>query len=410
MKRILIHSLVFSPDSVSTAYLYNDIAIGLKEYGYDVIILTTTPHYNLIKESIDKQPLKKHFFGFYYSSIFNKIKVIHVPLRKHNSIIIRLLSFLYWHLFSYIIGISLKNINYILSPSPPLSIGIVSFLIAKRHKAKFIYNVQEIYPDLLIKNGSLKFKPIIYFLKYIEKFIYNNASAIITIDQIFYDQIKDRVLNTNKIRIIPNFVDTNLYKSKIETNKILHTYQKEGNSTILLYAGNIGYYQDWDPILYAANILKDKNIQFWIIGEGVRKQYLVNEIYRLNLTNIKIFPYQDRQLIPIFNHIADIHFISINKKMEQEGFPSKVYTIMASAKPMIIISGENSPIYKFLENLNCSILIKDNRNQNFVKSILDLAQNKDLQRILGQNGLEIIEKYYTKEIIINKYLNLFSEL
>jgi glycosyltransferase involved in cell wall biosynthesis len=47
---------------------------------------------------------------------------------------------------------------------------------------------------------------------------------------------------------------------------------------------------------------------------------------------------------------------------------------------------------------------------NFVKSILDLAQNKDLQRILGQNGLEIIEKYYTKEIIINKYLNLFLEL
>ena len=63
-----------------------------------------------------------------------------------------------------------------------------------------------------------------------------------------------------------------------------------------------------------------------------------------------------------------------------------------------------------LKNLNCSILIKDNRNQNFVKSILDLAQNKDLQRILGQNGLEIIEKYYTQEIIINKYLNLFSEL
>jgi hypothetical protein len=55
-KKILIHSLVFSPDGVSTAYLYNDIALGFKEAGYEVVVLTTTPHYNLIKSSLNKQP------------------------------------------------------------------------------------------------------------------------------------------------------------------------------------------------------------------------------------------------------------------------------------------------------------------------------------------------------------------
>ena len=62
-KKILIHSIVFSPDGVSTAYLYNDIALKLKESGFDVTVLTTTPHYNVVNSEIIMQPLKRRAFG-----------------------------------------------------------------------------------------------------------------------------------------------------------------------------------------------------------------------------------------------------------------------------------------------------------------------------------------------------------
>ena len=51
-KKILIHSLIFSPDGVSTAYLYNDIALAFKCVGYDVVVLSTTPHFNVVKEQL----------------------------------------------------------------------------------------------------------------------------------------------------------------------------------------------------------------------------------------------------------------------------------------------------------------------------------------------------------------------
>lgn len=54
-KKILIHSIVFSPDGVSTAYLYNDIALKFKEEGFDVSVITTTPHYNVVKSELQKQ-------------------------------------------------------------------------------------------------------------------------------------------------------------------------------------------------------------------------------------------------------------------------------------------------------------------------------------------------------------------
>jgi colanic acid biosynthesis glycosyl transferase WcaI len=409
-KKILIHSIVFSPDGVSTAYLYNDIALGFRNAGYEAVVLTTTPHYNLIETALQKQPLNKKIFGLFYESDFNGIRVIHVPLKKYKSTIIRILSFIYWHFLSLIIGLSIKKVDFILSPSPPLSIGLISILIAKKNRAKFIYNVQEIYPDLLIKNGALKSNIIIKSLKWLEKYVYNHASAVITIDQKFYDQIVDRFNEKDKLKIIPNFVDTELYKPVSKEVELSNPFKKDPHKVRLLYAGNIGFYQDWEPILFAAKKLRDTNIEFWIIGEGVKKEFLIREVEKHNLTNIKVLPYQDRELMPLINSFADIHFISISKEMEQEGFPSKVYTIMACSKPMIVITGENTPLYNFLKPLNCSILISNNRNEEFVHSITELSSNESKKQELAQNGINIIQQYYTKEKVVAQYLNLFENL
>ena len=409
-KKILIHSIVFSPDGVSTAYLYNDIALGFKNAGYEVVVLTTTPHYNLIETALQKQPLNRKLFGLLYESDFDGIRVIHVPLKKYKSTIIRIVSFIYWHFLSLIIGLSIKKVDFILSPSPPLSIGLISVLIAKKNRAKFIYNVQEIYPDLLIKNGALKSNIIIKSLRWLEKYVYNHASAVITIDEKFYDQIFDRFNEKDKLKIVPNFVDTELYKPLSKEVELPSPFKKDPQKVRLLYAGNIGFYQDWEPVLFAAKKLIDTNIEFWIIGEGVKKEYLIKEVEKNNLTNIKVLPYQDRELMPLINSFADIHFISICKEMEQEGFPSKVYTIMACSKPMIVITGENTPLYNFLKPLNCSILISNNRNEEFVDSITKLANSKSKQEELAQNSYDIIQQYYTKEKIVAKYLNLFENL
>ena len=409
-KKILIHSIVFSPDGVSTAYLYNDIALGLKDSGYEVVLLTTTPHYNLIETALKKQPLNRKLFGIFYESDFNGIRVIHVPLKKYKNTIIRILSFLYWHFLSLIIGLSIKKVDFILSPSPPLSIGLISILIAKKNKAKFIYNVQEIYPDLLIKSGALKSGIIIKSLKWLEKYVYNHASLVITIDQKFYDQIVDRFNEKEKLKIVPNFVDTELYKPITKDLELPNPLKKDEHKIRLLYAGNIGFYQDWEPVLFAAKKLIDTNIEFWIIGEGVKKEYLIKEVEKYNLSNIKVLPYQDRELMPMINSLADIHFISISKEMEQEGFPSKVYTIMACSKPMIVITGKNTPLYNFLKLLNCSILISDNRNEEFVLAINELANNETKKEEIAKNGYNIIQQNYTKEKVVGQYLKMFENI
>ena len=100
-KKVLIHSLVFNPDGVSTAYLYGDIAKALSNAGFDVTVLTTTPHYNKVASQLSGQPLRWKIPGFLKESNFNGIKVLHVPQKKFKSTALRLLGFVYWHLVSF---------------------------------------------------------------------------------------------------------------------------------------------------------------------------------------------------------------------------------------------------------------------------------------------------------------------
>src|SRR5690606_32867795 len=130
-KKILIHSIVFSPDGVSTAYLYNDIAKAFKEHGFEVVVLTTTPHYNIVPEELKKQPLKKKFLGLYYESNFYDIKVLHIPQKKFKSTLLRIVGFIFWHFMALVLGLTQRKISAVLSPSPPLTIGFVNLMIGR---------------------------------------------------------------------------------------------------------------------------------------------------------------------------------------------------------------------------------------------------------------------------------------
>ncbi len=370
----------------------------------------------MLLSELEKQPLQRIFFGLFYESDFNGIRVLHVPQKKYKSSILRIIGFVYWHALSLFLGLLQKNVNLILSPSPPLTIGIINLFIGKLKGAKVIYNVQEIYPDFLINQGKLKLKPVVSFLKWLERIVYNYSDAVTTIDDVFYHTIEDCFSDKSKLRIIPNFVDTDLYRPLIHLDNKLNTYFFQEKKTCLkiMYAGNIGHAQDWKPLLRIAKNLSNQDVEFWVIGEGVMKPYLEEQIILFDLKNIHLVPYQSREVMPWIIAYADLHFIFMSPEMEGQGFPSKVYTIMACCKPLLIISGENTPICNFLKPVDCAYLIHDRQIEDqctkIEKKIQNLLKNKSELLILGKNGFEHIEHTYSKYIVTKRYVDLGNEI
>lgn len=414
-KKILIHSIVFSPDGVSTAYLYNDIALGLKNAGYEVVVLTTTPHYNRVIENLRNQPFHKRMGGIFYQSSFHNIKVFHVPQRKFSSTVLRIFGFVYWHILSVIIGLVEPRVSMILSPSPPLTIGLVSLLLGRLKGAKVVYNVQEIYPDLLINQGKLRFRMAIRILKRMEKIVYNCSDAITTIDEVFYNTIIGRINDPSKLRVIPNFVDTDLYRPLSDSEKSYdHSVFTDTKELKLMYAGNIGYAQDWEPLVHLAKTFQQESVSFWVIGEGVMKEPLKNQLNKLNLSNVHVLPYQPREAMPSLIAYSDLQFIFMEPKLDGQGFPSKVYTIMACGKPMLVISGKGTPLHGFLQGKDCALLVADDdssdRLQHLESIIHSLLVTREQLEKLGRSGLEVIRTSFSKSVVVAQYVQLANEL
>lgn len=408
MKRVLIHTLVFSPDCVSTAYLYNDIAISLQKRGYEVMVLTTTPHFNIVPEQVENQPMRWKVWGFCKESKFHGMTVLHVPQKKFKSTLLRILGFCYWHIVSFFIGLIVKHVDLILSPSPPLSVGWMNLGLAKLKGCKVIYNVQEIYPDILKLKGGFVLK----FLRRMERKVYNRSDAVTTIDKVFYDTIAPRFKDQNKLHIIPNFVDIELYH-EMEWKGILDSKMFPNNDSIkLLYAGNIGHMQAWEPLIKLADKTRELNVEYFVIGEGAQRGYVEEEIEKCKLDKIHLLPYQPRELMPAILSYSDASFIFMAPGQDGDGFPSKVYTIMACERPMLILSGENTPIINFLQDKGCAKIITE---QDFDKKVDEMVEwlksvtKEDLAQ-MGKNGLSEIQAKYTKEKVADMYCDLVKDL
>lgn len=408
-KKILIHSLVFSPDGVSTAYLYNDIALAFKKAGYDVVVLSTTPHFNIMPDQLEIQPMKWGIWGLYKKSIFHDILVYHVPQKKFKSTLLRLIGFIYWHIVSFFVGLFIKNVDVIVSPSPPLTIGLLNNWLGKLKDCKVVYNVQEIFPDILNKpKTSLVYR----YLRSMEKQVYNRSAAVTTIDQVLYDTIVDRFVDKSKLHIIPNFVDMELYHSGVSTESLDKDLFPENNNIKLLYAGNIGFAQDWKLLVHLTEKTKDMPVEYFLIGTGVRKEWVEEQKRIRRLDKLHILDYQPRQLMPAILAYSDLQYIFMIPEQECMGFPSKVYTIMACARPLLVCSGENTPIVNFLKPVGCAKLVID---YNLDKKTDEIAVwlstiTREKLRKMGVKGELMIQKSYTKEMVTKKYVELVDRL
>lgn len=416
-KRVLIHSLIFSPDGVSTAYLYNDIASAFKKAGYDVVVLSTTPHFNVVEEQLAVQPMKWGVWGVYKKSLFRgsngeleePITVYHVPQKKFKSTLLRLVGFVYWHVVSFLMGLFLRNIDVIVSPSPPLTIGRLNNWLGRLKGCKVVYNVQEIYPDILNKpETSLVHR----YLRGMEKRVYNNSAAVTTIDQVFYDTIVDRFDDRKKLHIIPNFVDTELYHEGVSTEGLDKSLFPETDSIKLLYAGNIGWAQDWAPLVRLAEKTRDLNVEYFLIGMGKMKSWVEEQKAALGLDKLHILDYQPRHLMPAILAYSDLQYIFMTPESEGMGFPSKVYTIMACGRPLVVCSGEGTPIVNFLKPVGCAKLVTDHDLERKTDEMAEWLRGMTREKLreMGALGEKVIQESYTKEKVTAQYVKLVDEL
>jgi colanic acid biosynthesis glycosyl transferase WcaI len=403
---VLILSLVFPPDSVSTAEIMADLAIDLRDRGHSVTVLTTTPHYNPDAAAEALQPLRQYWGPLLRRSEFHGIPVYHAAIpAKSPRAIQRILGWIGFHTVSTIAGVlTVSRPDVILTPSPPLSIGVSAWIVAVLRGARFVYNVQEIYPDIAVSLGALRNVMAVRALEALERFVYRRAAAVTVIAARMRQHLIAKGVPPAKVQVIPNFVDLHRLSPVPRDNEFSRQHRLLGNFTVT-YAGNMGPAQGLDIVIEAARLLADDGgpTRFLLIGEGILRDRLTASAETLRLKNVTILPYQPNAMMPQIYSASDISLVPQAAATGSDAIPSKVYRIMASGRPLIAVTDPQSDLATLVRDAGCGAIVEPGNARGLAEVVRRAASERSKWDEMGLRGREHVSAHYSREVVSAQY-------
>lgn len=306
-----------------------------------------------------------------------------------------------------------SNADLLFVQSTPPTQGAMAAIIKKIKKIRFIYNLQDIFPDSLVSAGMASQKSLLWKVgRKIEDFTYKNADKIIVISENFKTNIINKGVPAEKIDVIYNWVNEDIIRpiSKID-NELFDTLNLDRQKFNIVYAGNLGAAQNIEIILDAAKSLSEfKDVFFVIIGNGTMEEHYKELAKKMQLTNIAFFPMQPVDKISEVYSLGDCSVVSCKPGFGKSAMPSKTWSIMATATPIIASFDKDTELENIIVENNIGIFTEANNNTAFCEAILHLYKNKDLCVNMGQNGRDFIIQNVSKKKCIDKYKEVYNEL
>ncbi len=404
--KLLLITAYFPPEIGSASHLFYDMAESLISRSHSVKVITGFPKYNM-----QERPLAYRGKLIMHESM-NGIRVHRWPVLSmpRRLMLGRALD----HFFaagSFFLGGLLAGRHDIVTVySPPLPLGLSAWLLSRLRGSRFILNVQDLFPQSIIDLGLLKNDLIIKAFRAMERFIYLHADAI----TVHSEGNRAHVIGCGGcpecVHVVPNWVDT----QRIEPGERLNTFRRDnnlGSKFIVSFAGVMGYSQALGSVIEAAGLLKEhKDILFLLVGDGVEKDGLLQQVTQLALSNVRFLPMQPRDRYPEVLAASDVCLVTLRKDVSTPVVPSKIPTIMAAARPMVAsmpLAGDGP---RLVEKAQCGLLVAPQDPQAIAKAILDLYQSPETREQLGANGRLYAEKHLSREVCVGKYERLFKEI
>ncbi|MDA7512696.1 glycosyltransferase family 4 protein [Verrucomicrobia bacterium] len=411
MKKVLLLTLVFPPDAVSTAHLLGDLVEDLHQLGHQVCVLTTTPHYNQDMESEAVQPLKPFLGEFVQKSSFRGIPVYHILMpRKGQGKLIRIFAWIWFHCISLIVGMLPRfRSDIVLSTSPPLTIGFCGGVLAKLYRGKGVYNIWELYPDVAIHTGFLKHPLLIMAMRRMESMVYRLNHHLCPIGVRMAEKIGGRGVPKEKISIIPNAADVYGFKPMPRQNQFSCQHHLN-EKFVVSYAGNLGRPQGLDTFLRAATRLKGhKDLLFVMIGDGNEKDELLELAKDLELPNFKYLGYLPYSAMPEAYAACDLSLVAQVDGIGADAMPSKIFRILAAGRPVLTMADQNGDLASFVQNYKVGLLIKPGDDLEMANAISWALKNRTELRKMGEEGRRLMCEKYCRKSVASEYSHTFSE-
>lgn len=404
--RILLLAQCYAPENVSAAVLITDLATDLVRRGHEVTVVTGAPSY----------PYGRVFAGYrnrlYAEERLDGVRVIRTwsVITPSTKTLPRLLHYGTYSLSAFYGGLLGGRPDVLLSYSPPLPLGLSAWLLSRIWRAPWVLEIEDLYPDAAVAAGVLTNRALIHFFRGLELFQYRRAAGITVISETFRRNLLGKGVPDSKLRVIPIWADPDEVRPLEKHNAFRQRCGLDGKF-VVMYAGNIGLTSCLEDVLCAADHLREQTeIHFVLVGEGVRKQALEAEAKVRALPNVTFLPYQPREAFPEMLAAADLGLVTLNAGAALSSLPSKVFNVMASARPVLAVTPPGSELMQIVTESGCGWSVPPGAPTALAETILQIQAHSAALVQAGRNGRACLEERYSRRRCVDAHEQMFLAL
>ena len=408
--KILYVSQYFPPEMGAPAARVSELSHYWAQEVHEVTVLTGFPNH---PTGVVPKEYRRKFRRLVAREKTNGVNVVRTwllpfPNRRTYQ---RMLNYSSFCLSAAATGLFTERPDVVIASSPQLLVGLSGWWLARCKRARFIFEVRDLWPESLAAVGVGGADSIVYrALARIAGFLYRNADHIVVVTPAFKEYLVQHwQVAPEKISVIENGVEADLFSPRTES--ALRTELGAERKFVVSYIGTMGNAHGLQMLVEAAAQFQHSapGVLFLLVGEGAEKEQLVSLVRLRGLTNVRFVDQQSREKIPAYICASDACVVLLKKsEVFKTVIPSKMLEFMSCARPVIL--GVEGQARKILEEARAGICVEPEDPAELAQAVLRLAGDEQLRETLGRNGRRHVLQHFSRRQTAMMYLDLLQAL
>lgn len=374
--------------------------------GHQVTVITCAP--NFPKGKV----LSGYKNRFWQQETMAGIRVIRVwtYITANEGLIGRTFDYFSYMISGFFASLFVRRVDIVVGTSPQFFTVCAAFMVGLVKRVPWVFELRDIWPESIWAVGAMKQTTVFRMLEKLELFLYRRANAIISVTQSFRNSLIDRGVAGEKIHVVLNGVDTDLFSPREPDSELVSRYGLEGKF-VAGYIGTHGLAHGLETLLEAAKILDESpfrdRLRILLLGDGARKRSLLKRAKDLGLDNVIFLESVPKDQVARYWSLLNVSIIHLKKEsLFTTVIPSKIFESMGMAIPILHgVEGESADI---VMREDVGVLFEPENPESLIEGLACLANYKPLYNRLKANG-PVAASRYNRSDQAKKMLDILAQ-
>lgn len=369
----------------------------LRQRGHSVRVLTSDVHY--LEDRLSRiSPFRSQ--TQFYDGI--PVTSVYTVGSFRRSTLRRILNYCSFPLFAAWPALRAPRLDVVIASVQPIFAGVVGVLAAHLHRARFVLEVRDVWPDAIIALGMLRSNVLIGILRRVEMWLYHTADSIIALTPGIKRNLVAKGVPAERIEVIPNGFPDDLY-AQPQDSRAARRELGVTSQFVVMYTGAFGRIDSLHVILEAARLLADyRDMRFVLVGDGDQAPALKSYVEQHHLDNVLFTGLKPRSSIPHLLAAADVCTMALPKGEFWHLFlENKFFDYLASGHPVVAaVAGDQADV---LREAKAGIVVAPGDARALADALLRLYHNPRLRQEMGRRGRAYAYRHFKRGDLLRRH-------